>query len=160
VRAYPGQRRPRAEVATLKVPVTDRIVVDDMVVAEEAVAAVEMLAGEHTVEWMFVYPNRHIEPKRITFIAEPGRTYRLGQRFFPAPYTGGPLELMFDVAIDLAVTPFALLFPPEAPPEAPHGDYFVWVTDTKTETVLAGLPPDAPLDHQPIMYVPEAAAAP
>jgi hypothetical protein len=157
VQAYPGKRRPRNEVATLKMPVTDLVVVDDVIVADEAVAAVEILAGEHTVEWTFVYPNRHVEPKRITFTAEPGRTYRLGQRFFPAPYAGGPLEMIFDVAIDLAVTPFALLFPPEAPAEPPHGDYFVWVTDAKTEMILAGLPPDAPLDHQPITYLPEEA---
>ncbi|MCZ6835343.1 MAG: hypothetical protein O7G85_06160, partial [Planctomycetota bacterium] len=104
--------------------------------------------------------NHYTEMKRISVDLEAGKRYHLGQRFFPTPYEGGPFELIFDVVIDTAVLPFMLLFPPEEPEEAPTGEYFSWVRNQRSEKVLAGLPPDVPLAHEAITYVPIEEPAP
>lgn len=157
-RAYNGEQRPRGEVATIDVPLTNRLIVDRRLADATHVSEIEVLPGEHTVEWKYVYPNHYSEMKRITFTAEAGKRYRLGQRFLPAPYDGNALELAFDVAIDTTVMPFMMIFPPEPPKAAPAGKYYMWVTDARTEQVLAGTAPAVSPGANAITHAPASEA--
>ena len=130
------------------------LVVDEQVFDGEHVSRVELAPGEHIIEWEYVYPNRFAEVKRLRFEALPDHRYQLAQRFFPAPYEGGPLELVLDLAIDATIMPLAWIFPPEAAPEAPVGEYFMWIVDQRSRDVLAGLPPNVPQTPIAVTYVP------
>ncbi len=154
MRAYPGPKRPASEVATLAVPSSTILVVDDQVFEGDRVSRVELTPGSHVIEWEFVYPNRFAEVKRLRFVAEPGSEYELDQRFFPVPYDEGPLELVFDLALDATIMPLAWIFPPEAAPDAPEGEYFMWIVDRRSNDLAAGLPPDVPQAPATISYVP------
>ncbi len=153
-RAYPGPRRAPGEVTRLTVPLSDRLVIDHQFVEQENVNRIEFLPGEHVIEWKYIYPNRHEEMKRLSFTAEPGRRYKLGQQFFPAPLEGGPLEAVLNFALDVTVTPLIWLFPPEAPADPSPGDYFMWIIDQNDDQVLAGMTPDVPPSFSAITYVP------
>ncbi len=152
-RAYPGQRRPRADVALISVP-GGMLRVDGQDVERADTRRVELLPGPHVLEWVFVYPNRYRETQTIEFTAVAGRRYHLGQRFFPGPDPAGPIGAVFDIVTDVATAPFELIVPPEPPSDPPHGDYHAWITEQPTRRVVAGLAPDVPRGHAPITYVP------
>ncbi len=152
-RAYPGPKRPRSDVAVLVVPWT-HIAVDGESIPKKDVRQIELLPGWHEIEWEFTYPNRYQETRALSFAAEPGQSYRLGQRFFPAPHPGGPIGAIVDLTVDTALAPITLLLAPEDPTEPPDGEYFMWIVHRESQQVMAGLAPDVPLAHAPISYVP------
>ena len=151
--AYPGNARPRAEVAVLLVPGTS-MTVDGEPVSETNVIRIEMLPGPHVIEWVFVYPNDFKETKRIEFVAEAGQRYRLGQRFFTAAGLGGAVGAVADLALDTALVPLKLLLEAEEPAAAPEGEYYTWILEQQTRHLVAGTAPDVPQVHQTITYVP------
>lgn len=153
-RAYQGPRRPIAETARLTVPTTERLIVDHTLVTKENVGQIEMLPGEHIIEWKFVYPNRYCEMKRLNVTLEAGREYNLGQKFFPAPFEGDPLEAVFSFAIEATVLPLMLLFPPETPNQAPLGDYYMWIVDRETDHIQSGMAPEVAPSLSAITFVP------
>lgn len=151
--AYAGKKRPRSEVAIVAVPWTT-IVVDGEAVPKQNVSKITLLPGRHVIEWDWVYPNNYPQTNKLSFDAEPGQSYHLGQRFFAAPHPGGPIGAVVDLAVDTAMTPITLLFPPEAPTDPPAGEYYMWIVHREAQRVVAGLAPDVPLAHAPITYVP------
>ena len=155
--AYPGNARPRAEVAVLFVPWTS-MTVDGEPVIEKNVSRIELLPGPHVIEWVFVYPNDFKESRRLEFVAKAGKRYRLGQRFFEAGGLGGPIgvvaDLALDLALDTALVPLKLLLGSEEPVAAPEGEYYTWILERQTGNVVAGMAPDVPQVHQTITYVP------
>ena len=151
--AYPGNARPRAEVAVLFVPWTS-MTVDGEPVITKNVSRIELLPGSHVIEWVFVYPNDFKESKRLEFVAEAGKRYRLGQRFFAAAGLGGVIGAVVDLALDTALVPLKLLLGSEAPAAAPEGEYYTWILERETRYVVAGMAPDVPQVHQTITYVP------
>ena len=64
------------------------------------------------------------------------------------------MEAVFSFAIEVTVLPLILLFPPEAPNEAPLGDYYMWIVDRETDHILAGMAPDVAPSMSTITYVP------
>ena len=153
-RAYPGKKRPKAEVAVLSVPTLTQYVVDGEPAPAQSVSKIELLPGRHEVEWTFTYPNDYREPQQVSFRAEAGQRYRLGQRFFPAPHPGGPLVAVLELGLNTALIPFKLLLPLEAPTEPPEGEYYRWVVEVPSQRLMAGMAPDVPLGHATITYVP------
>ena len=151
--AYPGNARPRADVAVLFVPWTS-MTVDGEPVMTKNVSRIELLPGSHVIEWVFVYPNDFKENKRLEFAAEAGKRYRLGQRFFAAAGLGGVIGAVADLALDTALVPFKLLLGSEEPAAAPEGEYYTWILERETRYVVAGMAPDVPQVHQTITYVP------
>ena len=151
--AYPGNARPRAEVAVLFVPWTS-ISVDGESVIERNVSRIELLPGSHVIEWVFDYPNDFKETKRLEFVAEAGKRYRLGQRFFAAGGLGGAVGAVVELALDTTLVPLKLLLGSEDPAAAPEGEYYTWILERETRGVVAGMAPDVPQVHQTITYVP------
>ncbi len=151
--AYPGNARPRAEVAVLFVPWTSMTVDGEPVIAKD-VSRIELLPGSHVIEWVFVYPNDFKENKRLEFVVEAGRRYRLGQRFFAAGGLGGAVGAVADLALDTALLPLKLLIGSEEPAAASEGEYYTWILERQTRHVVAGTAPDVPQVHQTITYVP------
>ncbi len=152
-RAYPGNARPRAEVAVLFVPWTS-MTVDGEPVITNNVNRIELLPGSHVIEWLFVYPNDFTESKQLEFVAEAGKRYRLGQRFFTAGGLGGAVGAVADLALDTALVPLKLVFGSEEPAAAPEGEYYTWILERETRYVVAGMAPNVPQVHQTITYVP------
>lgn len=150
--AYEGPKRPKLELAFLRVPATPDAV-DGMVSPHPHVSTVAFLPGWHRVEWTYTYPNGFRAPQALEFEAEAGTWYHLGQRFFPAPNPLGVLGETLDLAVGTALLPVTLLFPPEAD-EAPEGAYYAWITGGEPSQLLAGNAPDMPMAHPPITYVP------
>ncbi|MBT8484981.1 MAG: hypothetical protein HKO59_03395 [Phycisphaerales bacterium] len=153
-RAYPGPRLPATEVALLEVPVHPRAIDGTTLPRRGDVARVELLPGAHEVEWRFVYPNAFVQDQRLSFYAEAGGRYRLGERFFADPHAGGPIGALLDVAIDASLAPVRLLIGSEPPGEPTPGEYFCWVIDTDSQAILAGVPPNVPAAHSPIGFLP------
>lgn len=151
---YPGKKLPRTEIALLSVPSTSTLHVDGTLIERKNISRLELLPGDHTIEWEFEYSNRYAEIKELGFYAEPGATYRLEQRFFPAPFQGGPIEAVLGLALELTVTPLMWIFPPEPAGDAPHGDYFMWIIDQQSRDILAGMTPEVPQEHNTITFVP------
>ena len=141
-------------MATLAVPASSILVVDDQVLDGDNISRVELTPGSHVIEWEYIYPNRFAEVKRLKFDAEADHHYLLDQRFFPAPEDQGTLANVFDFAVDASITPLAWLFPPQASPDAPQGEYYMWIVDRRSNNVAAGLPPDVPQEPNAISYVP------
>ena len=152
-RAYSGKKLARAEIAVLEVPLT-RIVVDGTTVPMQNVNKIELLPGFHRIEWDFSYPNRYRERMELSFQAEAGGRYRLGEKFFAAPHPGGPLGAFLEVLGDTALLPISLFVPGEDPTGPPEGDYYLWIVDRESQQVLAGLAPDVPEAHSTITFVP------
>ena len=69
-RAYPGKKRPKAEVAVLSVPLFTHYVVDGEPAPVQSVSRIELLPGQHDIEWAFTYPNDYREPQLLSFWAE------------------------------------------------------------------------------------------
>ncbi len=150
---YAGPKQPRHKVAMLDVPgpVTE---VDGDPVNDRSARRLTLLPGWHEVEWTFDYPNGHRAGQKISFVAQAGNRYRLGQRFFPAPHPGGPVGAIVEIVFDAAFLPIKLLLeepPADAPPP---GDYYCWIVERGTEQVVAGMAPDVPMAHAEITYVP------
>jgi hypothetical protein len=151
--AYPGPAKPAREIAILHVPDVSKVVLDGEAISLDGADRIAMLPGAHSIEWMYVYPNRFLESRELDFDAEAGRRYRLDQRFFPAPNPGGLVGALFDAALDTLLAPINLLVP-QTPTGPPDGESYVWIGDAKTKMLVAGSPPDAPTAHAPITWVP------
>ena len=151
--AYPGKKRPRAELALLTLSV-ENPVIDRRVIERKDVYRIELLPGRHVLDWSFTYANGYQEQRSLTFEVEAGRRYRFGQRFFPEPNPAGPLGDVVDLAAGFMLIPIKVAFPQEAASEPPAGEYHVWIIDSRSERIVAGLAPDIPLDHAPVTYVP------
>jgi len=153
--AYPGQKRPRCEIAVLSLPSTHMCpALDGEAIKPQNVTAIEFLPGWHTIEWEFIYPNGFTHPRQLVFEARAGQRYRLGQRFFPTP---NPLSLIGDainLGLDTATRPLEIFLPPETPTEPPEGAYYSWIVHEPSRRIVAGLAPDVPLGHVPIVFVP------
>lgn len=151
--AYSGKRRPRGEVALLSASAAN-LIVDGELIDTEDVRWIELLPGQHLLEWVYTHSNNFSEKKALSFDAEAGRRYRLGQRFFPQPHPAGPIGEVIEFAVSTALTPITVFFPSDPPTRPPAGEYYSWILDSRSEQVVAGLAPDVPLSHAPITYVP------
>lgn len=152
--ACPGEQLARAEVATIEVPASVRAV-DARPIDGDHSSRLAILPGEHVVEWDFVFPNGFVERKQLAFRAVAGEGYRLDQRFFPAPHPGGPIGAAIDLIVDTTVLPLTLLAPPAPATGPPPGEYHMWIVEIGAEhRVIAGLPPDVPIAHAPLTFVP------
>ncbi len=151
--AYPGKKRPRSELALLTLSVEDPVI-DGHAIDRKDVYRIELLPGRHVLDWSFTYANGYQEQRSLTFDVEAGHRYRLGQRFFPEPNPAGPLGDVFDLAVEFMLIPIKAAFPQEASSEPPAGEYHVWIIDSRSERIVAGMAPNVPLDHAPVTYVP------
>ncbi len=149
--AYPGKRRPRDEVAMLRAPAAG-LTIDGQAIAKSGV--IELLPGLHSVEWVFVYPNQFRESMMLSFEAEAGQRYKLGERFFPEPNPAGPVGEAVDLALKVTLAPVGLLFPPPVPTGPPPGDYYMWIVEEGSRLAVAGMAPNVPPAHEPVTYVP------
>jgi hypothetical protein len=98
--------------------------------------------------------------KSLAFEAAAGQRYRLGERFFAEPHPAGPIGAVIDVAVETALTPIKVFVPSEPPVGPPEGEYYNWIIEAKTGYTVAGLPPDVPLNHAPVTYVPASQPEP
>ena len=153
-RAYPGKKRPRAEVAVLSVPMLTSFTVDEKQVPEQSISRIELLPGRHVIEWDFAYPNRFQASQRLSFAVCAGERYRLGQRFFAAPHPAGPIGALLELGLDTALLPVTLLLPLDAPTEPPEGEYYCWMVQLPSQRLVAGTAPDVPMTHTAITFVP------
>ena len=151
--AYPGARLPREQIAILSVPPTI-VSVDGETLRKDSVGTIELLPGWHSIEWAFTYPNGFRTTQSLSFEAEAGERYRLGERFFPAPNPLGPVGDVLDFALDVAWTPLGFILPSDPPTGAPEGSYYNWITHSPSQTVVAGLAPDVPQGDCVITFVP------
>jgi hypothetical protein len=152
-RAYPGARLPREEIAILSVPPTV-MSVDGEAIRKDNVGTIELLPGWHSIKWEFTYPNGFRTTESLSFEAEAGERYRLGERFFPPPNPLGPVGDLLGFVIDVAWMPLDILLPFEPPAEAPDGSYYSWITHCPSQTVVAGLAPAVPQGDCVITFVP------
>ncbi len=151
--AYPGKKRPREDVARLDVWATG-LSIDGQQLDQKDARKIALLPGRHELHWKHEYSNKYLEQKTLSFVAEAGRHYRLGERFFAEPNPAGPLGDVFDLAVDAALTPITMVLPLEPPSGPPPGQYYAWILDIQSQQIVAGLAPDVPMDHAPITYVP------
>ncbi len=150
--AYPGKKLSRAELAMLTLSV-EHPVIDGLVIGRKDVYRIELLPGRHVLDWSFIYANGYREQQSLTFEVEAGHRYRLGQRFFPDPNPAGPLGDVVDLAVEVVLMPIKIAVPQEASSEPPAGEYHLWIMDSRSGRVVAGMAPNVPLDHAPVTYV-------
>ena len=151
-RAYPGPRRPTAQIAVVMVSV-DGLHVDGDETASN-VNKVELAPGAHELQWSYRYPNGYVEAMVLDFEALAGQRYRLGQRFFAQPHPDGPIGAIVEFTVETALIPIKVFVPREVPEGPPEGEYYSWVVATRSGRVVGGLAPDVPPVHPPITYVP------
>lgn len=148
--AYPGPKRTLEEVGVLSIRQMNTFRIDDQPITRSNVREITLLPGPHTIAWEYTYPNLCREMKQLDFQVERGHRYQLVQRFIPQAQVGHPIEAVFDFTIDAVVAPLIWLFPPESPAEAPEGEYFMWIVDQESRSVLAGVSPDDSTRHAAI----------
>ncbi len=139
--AYPGPERSPEEVGFLSVRQMNGLRIDKQPITQGNVSEISLLPGPHTIEWDYTYPNLYRDMKQLEFKVERGHRYQLVQRFISQAPRRHTLEAVFNFTIDAVVAPLIWLFPPESPAEAPEGEYFKWIVDLETRSVLAGASP-------------------